>query len=768
MPLEEQRIDPRMYLGILLLRWKWLAICFLYSMLGGVLYLNLAPKEFRTSMKLLVYRDPLLQLPNAPAAAWATQTSHSYLLQSDKLRQRVAGELVDKWGKQMGHMARMALPVDIASVRTVGSMFEISVKCGTPAYGEAFLSRLVDEHIAEWQSIQMEASKSAGKMLDEELGRLEERIRKAEDDLIEYVRLNDLARVDARASIESRYLMSLMERKSSLGTELMLLEAQFPILKDATPNTVNQVAELTRETGALEPLALKERDQQAQKATPEVQLPKPKLPGEMVPDDAEVARNKERQASFNTLSVKLAGLRQKEKEAMALFKAEHPSLVSLRKQIAEVEAEIELQAQIELGRLKERYRALQTHMAALETAEYKWASKNVLASKREAELSRKKSVLTRYENNYDTLYSRLHDMRVAEELKAEHIRIAEPTRTDPNPVWPDPAKILFVALAIGLGGGFGLVVLAHVTDNKVQSITDVETGLKINFLGGVPYWVHSGLEKTVRPIVMEEHSAGAVEAYRGLRTSILSAMDRAKSKIVIVTSADSREGKTLTVLNVAILTSQMNSKVLLVDMDLRRGRLHRSLATDKGPGMADVLAGMQSFEQVIKKTRFENLDFVPYGGSVENASELLHGANLVQMFRPLQDKYAYIFIDTSPVLRVTDTAIIASQNLGPIAFVARANHTPKPMLRYALDTLHDANVLGLIMNSIEMHRISSLYYSYIYPNYSYYSNAYAYGYNSYDHYGEGGQGDTFRRRRHPAVRLLRGVKEWILRQAASN
>ncbi|MDA0578352.1 MAG: hypothetical protein O3B24_09670, partial [Verrucomicrobia bacterium] len=84
---------------------------------------------------------------------------------------------------------------------------------------------------------------------------------------------------------------------------------------------------------------------------------------------------------------------------------------------------------------------------------------------------------------------------------------------------------------------------------------------------------------------------------------------------------------------------------------------------------------------------------------------------------------------------VTDTVILASQGVGVCMYVARVNHTPKPLIRYSLDVLKDARVIGMVLNSIEMHKISSLYYTYQYPNYAYYSNAYSYGY-SYAYYGD--------------------------------
>jgi len=286
-----------------------------------------------------------------------------------------------------------------------------------------------------------------------------------------------------------------------------------------------------------------------------------------------------------------------------------------------------------------------------------------------------------------------------------------------------------VCLAFGLGSGFGLALVVQVVDNKVQSINDVEHELGVPFLGGVPYWAHSGLEKAIRPIVTEENASGAIEAYRALRTSLIASLGKINEKIVLVTSADSREGKTLTSLNIAIMIAQMDKKVLLVDLDLRRGRLHRSLGAAREPGMTDVLTSNGDLREAVQHTRIDGLSLIPTGSSIDNASELLQSADLVGLFSEIQEDYDYIMIDTSPVLRVTDTVVAATQGLGVVVYVARVNKTSKPMIQYSLDMLKDSRVLGLIMNSIEMHRLSSLYYTYQYPNYAYYSNAYVYGYN---------------------------------------
>ena len=199
---------------------------------------------------------------------------------------------------------------------------------------------------------------------------------------------------------------------------------------------------------------------------------------------------------------------------------------------------------------------------------------------------------------------------------------------------------------------------------------------------------------------------------------------------MLFTSADSKEGKTLTVLNLAIMVAKTGKRVLLLDMDLRRGMLHKSLETERSPGITDVLVAGSSVREVIMKTQLDNLWFAPCGTNVRNTAELLQSTDLFKFIGEVKNDYDYVFMDSAPV-------ILADPRLCSVVYVAHANRTPKPMIRYSVEMLGDARIIGMVVNSLEMHRISSLFYTYQYPNYAYYSYAYAYGYD-YDLYGDPG------------------------------
>ncbi len=766
----EQKIDIRLYIGLLFFYWQTIAVFFLWSLLAGVVYIQFAAKQYETSCKLMISRDINLEVKGTESrySPWRSQKIHSFFLSGEELRREVAEELLEEWGERMGSMQKMMLPVDVVTSRAVGSTLDVNVRSRLPGYAEAYLKRIIEKHSDRWYDIQAVGSRRAYEMLKKELENLSEEIDQAEDDLIEYQRLNDIARVEASASMESQYLSALMSRKSMLTTELMLLESQYPLLKNANASVISDVARLTKETGDIEPPEVdevRERKDDAGGTTREIIRSKRiELPDELAKDSMHDDRSAEKGATWRNLQIKRLQYEQEEKKLLMDLEANHPRIRSLREKINELTTRLELAATTEMRRLRDRHKALMIQRDAVERAIYQWQAKNLLSSKRRSELKRYSGVLVRYQRNYDALYARLNDMRIKEALKADHFRILQEVKTNATPVWPDPLKILMVTLVVGFGLGFGLAIIGHTLNNKIQTINDVEKELNVPFLGGVPYWVRSGLEQTARPIVTEEFSTGATEAYRSLRTTLLNLLAEINEKIVIVTSADSREGKTLTTLNLAIMIAQMEGKkVLLVDMDLRRGRLHRSMGIEKEPGMTGVLEGRHKLADVIVATRFDGLSMAPAGKSIDNSAELLQTRDMKALLAEVEDDFDYIMIDSSPVLRVTDTVILASQNVGAVLYIARVNKTPKPMIKYSLGLLEGARVLGLIMNSIEMHRVSSLYYAYQYPAYAYYSNAYAYGYDYYDDKGGKGKGRPRKKRSVSIRRRWHSFEKWAKR-----
>lgn len=762
---EQKRFDPRIYLGILIFRWKLIVLCFVYCVLGGVLYLEFTPKEYQSRAEILISRDPSTKIDET-AYQWQSRHTHVQLLQSSSFVRGIIERLTPRWLPRLaGKYGELSPRYWVQEIPSSDIRLYLFIRNTHPAYARAFLREAIRDFRDAREVVKNESYGSAVKLLQAELANLNDQIRAAEDDVIEYQRINQMEFVQAKASIEMGYLGSLVSLQHQLETEKWMLELQAPKLKGQSPEMIYDAYRLTRRIGggdadqaATGSLAVSpqttERQQDVRAYTADAAQGKNS-------SEAAGPKDEERTTSdmgeaFAESRFRMARLQRQKKELAVYMKPDNPKLKAIDDEIKGILRDIEDASEVQFARLKMRQGAIDVHMSALDEAIRRWKNSYLMASRKTADFRHIQMVVSRLDGRYATLYSKMQDLRIDSEFKAERLTITQPVVTDPEPVWPDAFKILTAVLVAGIGSGLGLALLAYFFDDKVQSVSDVEATVGVPFLGGIPFWVRSDLANRIRPIVSEQHRSGAAEAYRALRTNVLSAVEKTGKKAILITSADSKEGKTLTALNLAIMIARTGKKVLLLDMDLRRGVLHKSFDMERSPGIVDMLRERRPIAGIVVGTPYDNLWFAPAGSVEKSTSELLHAVDLESVLGELLDAYDYVVMDSAPVLRVTDTVILASCPLCCVIYVAHANKTSKPIIKYSLDMLGDVHVIGMIVNSIEMHRISSLYYAYQYPNYAYYSYAYKYGYDYdlYDEHGRGAESHT------PWGTARRAVRKW--------
>ncbi len=202
------------------------------------------------------------------------------------------------------------------------------------------------------------------------------------------------------------------------------------------------------------------------------------------------------------------------------------------------------------------------------------------------------------------------------------------------------------------------------------------------------------------------------EQYKILRTNILSLQKHKPTKTIVVTSAVHSEGKTVTALNLAITMAQTTNKpkILLIDADLRRGRLARYLGVRQSVGLSELLRNQAKLEDVMFKIDLENLTFIASGTVPHNPVELLGSETMKELLSNLKTKFDYIFIDTPPLISVTDPGILGSQTDG-VLMVIQAGRTQRGIVRHAAELLHQAQakILGYVLTNIEYHLPEYIY-----------------------------------------------------------
>ena len=190
-----------------------------------------------------------------------------------------------------------------------------------------------------------------------------------------------------------------------------------------------------------------------------------------------------------------------------------------------------------------------------------------------------------------------------------------------------------------------------------------------------------------------------VEAYKSIRTNIMYSIPKSESgKVIVLTSAAAGEGKTTTCINLAMTFAMMNAKVLLIDCDLRKPRIHRYLKLEKKDGLSNVLCGFSELHQAIKTNVRDNLDVIIAGDTPPNPAELLQTAEFEKVITVLKKAYDYIIIDTPPINIVTDATSVIRYSSG-VVFLIKKNHTTYDMVDASMEQFKKigANVIGSVV-----------------------------------------------------------------------
>lgn len=313
---------------------------------------------------------------------------------------------------------------------------------------------------------------------------------------------------------------------------------------------------------------------------------------------------------------------------------------------------------------------------------------------------------------YDMLLKRLKETNVFEENRTINIHVIDYAETPKSPVKPKLKRNLFLAVIVGLFMGVGMAFFIEYLDNTIKNPEDLERFFKFPYLGPVPHFDIKNPD-SVWPelIVLNEPRSSASEAYRGLRTGVLFSTPGHSPRSVLITSPAVGEGKTITCANLAAVMAQSGSKVLLLDTDMRRPRLHRIFGVKNEQGMSNLLVGEGEWKNFRIKTAITNLDFIPSGPISPNPAELVGSERMQNLMNEFGKEYDRIVMDSAPVAAVTDPVLLSCLVDGVI-LVIRAGVTNKNIIANGIRQLKDIQtpILGAVLNNIDIRKGGYCYY----------------------------------------------------------
>ncbi len=399
----------------------------------------------------------------------------------------------------------------------------------------------------------------------------------------------------------------------------------------------------------------------------------------------------------------------------------HPVMVRLRSEIRSIKKNIAQEVKNIAESIKVEYKiALQNEKEILKAMEEK-KKEALLLNKKQIQYNVLKREVDVNRSLYKSLLKRLKETGITEDLKMTNIMIVDHASVPDKPVRPRKGLNIILSIVVGLFLGIFLAFFLEYLDNTIKYPSEVEKELKIPLLGVVGRIEFVGENPKKEELIIDSESRSHIaESFRTIRTNLSFAAPDVERKIFIVSSALPGEGKTIISSNLAVAFSQVEKKVLLLDCDLRKPRVHTVFGLERDNGLAEFLGGTS--DPKIKDTRFPNLKIITSGVIPPNPAELLASGKMKAFIEKMRSNFDMIIIDSAPILAAADSIEVAPLTNG-LVMVAKAASTPIPSIQTAIDQIMDVGgkVIGCILNNVDLEKED-----YYYSHYRYYHHYYYY------------------------------------------
>lgn len=334
------------------------------------------------------------------------------------------------------------------------------------------------------------------------------------------------------------------------------------------------------------------------------------------------------------------------------------------------------------------------------------------------ELAKLERVRNSTEKLYLILEEKYQEATINERSRLGNVSILDPGFDNYGPVAPDRPRIMLFGVITGLILGVAFALFRNYFDKTIKTPEEIENrgASLLSWIPNIENLSSTGDIESEFVVYLRPTSAVS-ESFKALRTRVqFSKLQSRPLQVLLVTSSIPSEGKTLVSVNLAGSFAQAGKKVLLIDCDLRKPKVHTFFKEERYPGLSDYLFKNVSFDDIVRETGLENMQFITSGTIPPNPSELLGSMQMKEFLDGLREKYDYIVIDSPPLITVTDSEILFNITDGTI-LIAQANKTPIETFWKTYQTLYNKNphnLLGCVLNNFNFKSTYGYYYNYYY------------------------------------------------------
>jgi capsular exopolysaccharide synthesis family protein len=673
------RVQFRRYIGVMQRIWWLLPLTVSIGMLIAAILVLQMPPAYESTSSMAVPGQ--LDIDQGPATYNEDRSDYfngtqKELMKSDSVLRNAAKRVAAQ------HPELPAMEADFAvTIKPSTEIFVLSATSPSAVYSQAFLDATMAEYLNLKKMQRYKASDTASDAITEEMKKLENEMSDNDKAMLEFEKNNDVRFLEKEGSDGNAYLLQLGQQLDQLQTEYNLLGLQ----------DIDQALDNAQAPGTPAPMG--------------TNAP----PVSMQGDTALAAYGPI--ADYQRARQDLAAEQAQLADMSTRLKPKHPDVIALNDKIRATQSLI--------GTLKDQStEALKTHrenvgiqIANLKTMIEAQRQKALALSGPLSQYTQLKTIADRTKSEYDRLLTNQNGLDVTKNVSTDNLVITDPASPAIS-VKPGVAKIV----AFGILGGllFGLIVIFILDkmDDRISSLIELQTLFPEPVLGQIPKESLASEGALLKP---GDERQAFIEAFRTLRSSLIFLpVEGERPKTFVVTSALPDEGKTTVSSNLAVTLAFSGAKVLLVDADMRSGKVSHLFGAQGAVGLSNVLTKKLPWKEAVSATWIDNLYLMPCGPAVQNTAEHLLGKVADQFIQDIYAEFDYVLFDSPPVIILDDTLSL-SPKIDATLFVLRFDQSSTRASRRALELLHSrqANVIGLVVNGVA---ISETEYNY---NYSY-------------------------------------------------
>lgn len=685
---QEDSINLRHYWHVILER-RWLVItAFISIFILSLIYLFKSERIYQAVARIQIDREPESMLRFEAVSIGSSQEEATYLqtqyknILSRTLIQSVINKLKldkdDRYARKMDIIKAVAQDISVSPIR-LSRLVEIKVEHPDPKKAADIVNTLCDEFLSRNVDLKTKASVDMLNRLKTEMGTEERKLGDAEKALHEYARTHN------QVSFEESENIVLLALKA-LQTDYAKAQSEAAVAQKIV-ETANEVIATGADITSIPQVA----------NHPAVQA----LTRELAVGEAEFAEIAQR------------------------YKSKHPLYIRAEKKLQSLQESINNQAKTIVSSLRNNFQYTRATEERLKQLVENQKQEQLTVEKLRIEYSVLKRQAEAADLLYKTVLSRMKETDLTSRNKVNNMMVIDPAVVPTRPIKPRIVLTVLLGLIGGLGIAVGLAFFVNYLDDSIKSQDDVETYLRLPFLGYVPnIKTNSVIERDLQAHLHPQ--SNAAEGFRTLRASISLTPKAERFHVLAITSTIPSEGKSLVASNLAIVMAQTGLKTLLVDADLRRPSVHKAYQLHSPTGLSSFLTQeVDQLDKIVHKTEVPNLDVICCGAVPSTPSELIGSKRMHEFLEAVRARYDRVILDSPPISAVSDPLIIAAMSDG-VVFVTKFNKIRREHARKSVQRIQDAgiHVLGSVLNDIDFEGKDSYYYSYYYYQNRYYASHY--------------------------------------------